>query len=87
MEDRNTDDRNIAAEVKDQVAAGFGLSPDPEIPVNSTEKDEDALVHETAIPEDNAALKPAADLDDLVHEQPPAPPAINAEKDIDDLLH
>ncbi len=87
MEDRNTDDRNIPLETQDQVAAGFGLSPDPEIPLTATEKDEDALVHETATPETETALNTAADLDDLVHEQPPAPPDINAEKDIDDLLH
>lgn len=88
MEDKKTDERiDEPVAANNPATAGFALTPDPEIPTTATEKDEDALVHEMPAIENETALITAADLDDLVHQQPPAAPAMDTEKDIDDLLH
>lgn len=76
--------------VETEVTPAVGLTPDPEVPTTATEKDEDQLVHETIqveTVETETVIIKETDLDDVVHEQPPVPPAMDGEKDIDDLLH
>ncbi len=88
MEDKKTDESvKTALEIEGDAAPGLGLSPDPEIPTTATEKDEDELVHEKTVIETETVLVTETDLDDVVHEQPPVPPPMDGEKDIDDLMH
>lgn len=88
MEDKKTDESvKTGLEIEGDQNPGLGLSPDPEVPATATEKDEDQLVHESLEAETESAEPKEKDIDDVVHEQPPAPPRMDGEKDIDDLIH
>ncbi|RYF90876.1 MAG: hypothetical protein EOO03_02695 [Chitinophagaceae bacterium] len=81
------EDKKNGANEEPEVTPSVGITPDPEVPVTATEKDEDQLVHETIELETETVIIKETDLDDVVHEQPPAPPEMDGERDIDDLLH
>lgn len=81
------EDKKNEANEEPEVTPAVGITPDPEVPVTANEKDEDQLVHETIEVETETVIIRETDLDDAVHEQPPAPPAMDGERDIDDLLH
>ena len=74
-------------ESQDYATPGLGLSAEKQVPLTTTEVDKDQLVHETQATDTETDVEPTADLDDVVHEQPPVPPAADAEQDIDDLIH
>jgi len=87
MEEKKTEKIVTTVEIEEAATASHGLSPDPEIPTTATEKDEDELVHKKTVIETETVVETETDVDDVVHEQPPVPPLMDGEKDIDDLMH